>query len=79
MKKILLLLMALTFISGAQAFAGSCNIPKFIKKGAELKITTANGRRTITVAEIDKKTCWIKGVEGSWVNIAAIGLITPLK
>ena len=79
MKKLILTITVVSILFGASAFAGSCDIPKFIKKGAMISTSSGTG----IVVEIDKKACWIK-LEPSgksskdiraWININTLEFI----
>ena len=72
MKKLVLTITAILLLLGTSAFAGSCNIPKILKKGN----VVSSFFGTVKIVEIDKKSCWmkvekVKGMQGSngWVNI----------
>ncbi len=74
MKKLLSITLFFSFLTSTSVFAGSCEIPKFIKKGVILEF---NGYSR--VVEIDKKSCWIRleeakdGYRGynGWLNLNA--------
>ena len=79
MKKIVLLFVVLTLLACSSAQAGSCVIPKFLKKGDQFKIIAGMVESTVTIVEIDKKSCWIKVKEngGAWINLNTINLLAP--
>ncbi len=72
MKKLVLTITAIFLLLGTPAFAGSCNIPKLMKKGNVIRTDIG----VVKIVEIDKKSCWMKveevermrGMSG-WVNI----------
>ncbi len=74
MKKLALLIAFGTLFISSPALANSCTVPKFLKKGVKVRIL----RETMTIVEIDKKSCWIKADE-FWVNLNAIEYIVPLE
>ena len=75
MKKLSLSLTVLFLLIGTSAFAGSCMIPKFIKKGVTINFPAGFEGMTTTIAEIDKKSCWVKGDDGVWVNLNSITVV----
>ena len=70
---------ALTLLACSSAQAGSCVIAKFVKKGAQFGLLAGMMETTVTIVEIDKKSCWIKVKKhgGSWINLNTITLLTP--
>jgi hypothetical protein len=79
MKKIVFLLAVLTILICSSAQAGSCVVPKFLKVGAQYEIYVGMLETTVTIVEIDKKSCWVRIKEdgGSWLNLNTIVSITP--
>ncbi len=79
MKKIALLFAVSTFLFCSSAQAGSCVIPKFLKKGSRYEIYVGRLQTKVTIVEIDEKSCWIKVKEngGSWMNLNTIVSLTP--
>lgn len=61
MKKLILTIAAIFFVS-TSAFAGSCEIPKFIKEGNIIAYAFASmsHENRWEIIEIDKKSCWMK-------------------
>ncbi len=80
MKKLILTISTLFFMAGTYAYAGSCEIPKFIKKGDMVNIQvdmSSNLAKNAKVLDIDKKACWIKidhnwFQESPWLNLNTI-------
>jgi hypothetical protein len=86
MKKIIVLIVFVFFMVMVDnsVFAEGCKIPKFIHKGAKIEVSIGSKWETVTVIEIDEKSCWIKtdknvrGLRGPcWLNLNAIVCITP--
>jgi|APSaa5957512622_1039677.scaffolds.fasta_scaffold366358_1 hypothetical protein len=81
MKKTILTIVVLFFLMSTFAFAESCNVPKFIKKGAVINFHAGDlVEKNVKVIEIDEKSCWIK-ISGqqyfSWVNLNTMVGVTP--
>ena len=76
-KMIRVIVLVLAFILGfySLAFAGDCEIPKFIKKGA---VINADGDK-FQIIEIDENACWIKGSNKVWYNLGTILTIQMLE
>lgn len=82
MKKTILIIVVLSFLVSTSAFAESCNVPKFIKKGAVISFYADFMEEDVKVVEIDEKSCWIK-ISGQkyypWVNLNTILGVTPKR
>lgn len=81
MKKTILTIIVLPILLSTTAFAGSCNIPSFIKKGAIISFYAGGimEEKNVKIVEIDTNSCWIKTDQKrySWVNLNTIVAITP--
>lgn len=87
MKKMLVTLSIVGFLFGSNAYAGSCEVPKFLKAGKTYSFSLQMTRGiSAKVLEIDDDSCWIKlawskrslgdtkhGTE--WFNLVAIAAI----
>jgi hypothetical protein len=74
MRKFVLSLTMLNLLIATSAFAGSCSIPAFIKKGVKITYEAEMMSKETTIVEIDEKACWVKGDNGYWINLNAIPL-----
>ena len=80
MKKMILSITVLSLLFGTTALASSCNIPKFLKKDAKVEMLLMMDEKTLTIVEIDKKSCWVRVKEfgGMWLNLNTIVGINPI-
>jgi len=81
MKKIILTTVVMAVLLSTSAFAGSCEIPKFLKEGATIFTAAGMSAEIVKVLEIDKKACWIKVHDKDnniyWENLNTIEKIEP--
>ena len=84
MKKMLVTLSIVGLLFGSNAYAGSCEVPKFLKTGKTYTFTVVGlGEVHGKILEIDDSSCWIKSAwsmgrrseiqqETEWFNLAGI-------
>jgi hypothetical protein len=75
MRKVIVVVSALVLGYCNFAFAGDCQIPKFIKKGA---VINADGDK-FQIIEIDEQSCWIKGSNKVWYNLGTLLTVQILE
>ncbi len=61
MKKINVILLSLGLITGSSVYAGSCEVPKFLKIGGTyFPMHNKDRKISLKILEIDNDACWIK-------------------
>ena len=74
----------MALLTTTSTFAGSCEISKFLKKNAIVRIYAGGmlEEDNVKIVEIDKKACWIKIANQQyfpWINLNTIVGITPIN
>jgi len=56
----------------SQLFADQCHVPSFLIEGQSYELSTASESVSGTVTQIDRKACWLRIDETSWLNINSL-------
>jgi hypothetical protein len=64
--------------------AADCEPPKFLETGKTYKMAVGMVGGNIKIIEVDRQTCWIKGVdekngETMWINLRQVSVIGEVQ